>query len=166
MINLETFAVINLNSALDLIMDTLQADNNNNEFEDDMEYRMYDEELEVLIISFIDDIFELIVTVVEDVSVKAYDKMQATRKKMTNSVRTQVGSKLIIACSLLLSFLSIWINMLELSGMRAGKLHTSMKITMKLIKTLESANVKYTKNKKAAASFKEKAFQRSKSMWR
>ena len=165
MINLETFAVINLNSALDLIMDTLQPDNNNNDEElDDMEYKMYDEELEVLIISFIDDIFELIVTVVEDVSVKAYDKMMATRKKMTNSVRTQVGSKLIIACSLLLSFLSIWINLLELSGMRAGKLHASMKITMKLIKTLESANVRFTKNRKAAA--KEKAFQRSKSMWR
>ena len=146
MIDLQTFAVINLNSALDLILDTL---NNNEEAKEmDLEYRMYDEEVEVLLISFIDDVFELIVTVVEDVSTKAYGKMMTTRQNLIKSVRAQVGSNLILACSLLLRFLSVWIKILKLSGKKVGMLQTSMKITMKLISTLERANERFTRKQK------------------
>ena len=142
-----------------------EALNNNEEAKEmDLEYRMYDEEVEVLLISFIDDVFELIVTVVEDVSTKAYGKMMTTRQNLIKSVRAQVGSNLIVACSLLLSFLSVWIKMLKLSGMQAGKLQTSMKITMGLISTLERANERFARRQKENA--KQFSKQRSKSMFR
>ena len=117
-----------------------------------------------MLISFIDDVFELIVTVVEDVSTKAYGKMMTTRQNLIKSVRAQVGSNLIVACSLLLSFLSVWIKMLKLSGMHVGKLQTSMKITMELISTLERANERFARRQKENA--KQFSKQRSKSMFR
>ena len=90
--------------------------------------------------------------------------MMTTRQNLIKSVRAQVGSNLIVACSLLLSFLSVWIKMLKLSGMHVGKLQTSMKITMELISTLERANERFARRQKENA--KQFSKQRSKSMFR
>ena len=78
----------------------------------------------------------------EDVKEKLVNNI---KESLIKNVKNQVGSRLIVACSLLLSFISIWINVLELSGMRAGKLRSSMIITMELIKTLEKANERHAK---------------------
>ena len=148
MIDLQTFALINLNSAIDLLLDSQETNNNEEVKEMEIEYRMYDEEVEALLISFIEDVYELIATVFEDVSTNAYGIMMTTRQNLIKSVRAQVGSNLILACSLLLRFLSVWIKILKLSGKKVGMLQTSMKITMKLISTLERANERFARRQK------------------
>ena len=167
MLDLHTFAMINLNSALDLIIDTLQPDSSSDEDNDDKsEDLMYDEEVETLLVSFIDDIFALITAVAEDTTLKitsvvedASLKMMTTRKNLIRSVRQQVGSKLIVSCSLLLSFLSLWIRVLQISGMQTWQLRRGLSLTLKLITTLETANKKHAM-KSASRGF----FRRSKSL--
>ena len=160
----QSFAFNHLDSVLDIILYSINSDNNNNDDKDqEEEFPMYDEELEDLLLSFIEDIFELIVVVAEDASVKAYDRVSTQYDKvleikdnLIKNVKNQVGSRLIVACSLLLSFLSIWINVLELSGMRSGKLRSSMRITMDLIKTLEKANERQAKKKAKKGSYNQR----------
>ena len=122
--DLQTFVVINLNSALDLIIDTLQPETDLDNV-DTYEDLMYDEDVEKLLVSFIDDIFALITAVVEDTSIKittvvedASMKMTTTRRNLIMSVKQQMGSQLIVSCSLLLSFLSLWISVLQMAGMQ------------------------------------------------
>ena len=82
---------------MDLIIDTLQADavtNDNDEIIE--EYKMYDEEVENLLLSFVEDIFELILTVVGDTSTRALAQIQETKMMIKKSVHDQVGSKLIV----------------------------------------------------------------------
>ena len=158
--DLQTFAVLNFNSALDLILDTLQPETVTDDEEID-EYLMYDEEVEMLLVSFIDDIFTLITTVVEDASLKitkvmedASIKMLATRQNLIRSVHLQVGSKLILACSLLLSFLSVWISVLHMSGINTSQLRQGLALTLKLIRTLETANQKYVRRNSSRGFFR------------
>ena len=158
--DLQTFAVLNFNSALDLILDTLQPETVTDGEEID-EYLMYDEEVEMLLVSFIDDIFTLITTVVEDASLKitkvvedASIKMLATRQNLIRSVHLQVGSKLILACSLLLSFLSVWISVLHMSGINTSQLRQGLALTLKLIRTLETANQKYVRRNSSRGFFR------------
>ena len=147
MIDLQTFAVMNLSSALDLIIDTLQQPDLNNEDGDKEEHAMYDEELEDLLISFIEDIFELISVVVEDTSVKMYAKMQSTKENLIWNVKAQVGSQLLLACSMLLSFLSAWVRMLQISGMTTANLRAGLRLTVTLVSTLQTANQQYVRRK-------------------
>ena len=149
--DLQTFVVINLNSALDLIIDTLQPETDLDNV-DTYEDLMYDEDVEKLLVSFIDDIFALITAVVEDTSIKittgvedASMKMTTTRRNLIMSVKQQMGSKLIVSCSLLLSFLSLWISVLQMAGMQTWQLRKGMSLTIKLINTLETANQKHTR---------------------
>ena len=148
----QNYAFNHLDSVLDIIIYSINNDSNNNCQEEELQYPMYDEELEELLLSFIEDIFELIIVVAGDASMKAYDKVNNIKESLIKNVKNQVGSRLIVACSLLLSFISIWINVLELSGMRAGKLRSSMIITMELIKTLEKANERHAKKTFSASS--------------
>ena len=153
MLDLQTFALINLNSALDLIIDTLQPETDcDDDYSDKCEDLMYDEEVEKLLVSFIDDIFALINAVVEDASLKittvvddATHKMKTTRNNLIRSVRLQVGSKLIVSCSLLLSFLSLWISVLQMSGLQTKQLRRGLSLTLSLITTLETANQKHAR---------------------
>lgn len=147
MIDLQTFAVMNLSSALDLIIDTLQQPDLNTEDGDKEEHAMYDEELEDLLISFIEDIFELISVVVEDTSVKMYAKMQSTKENLIWNVKAQVGSQLLLACSMLLSFLSAWVRMLQISGMTTANLRAGLRLTVTLVSTLQTANQQYVRRK-------------------
>ena len=147
MIDLQTFAVMNLSSALDLIIDTLQQPDLNNEDGDKEQHAMYDEELEDLLISFIEDIFELISVVVEDTSVKMYAKMQSTKENLIWNVKAQVGSQLLLACSMLLSFLSAWVRMLQISGMTTANLRAGLRLTVTLVSTLQTANQQYVRRK-------------------
>ena len=147
MIDLQTFAVMNLSSALDLIIDTLQQPDLNTEDGDKEQHAMYDEELEDLLISFIEDIFELISVVVEDTSVKMYAKMQSTKENLIWNVKAQVGSQLLLACSMLLSFLSAWVRMLQLSGMTTANLRAGLRLTVTLVSTLQTANQQYVRRK-------------------
>ena len=147
MIDLQTFAVMNLSSALDLIIDTLQQPDLNTEDGDREEHAMYDEELEDLLISFIEDIFELISVVVEDTSVKMYAKMQSTKENLIWNVKAQVGSQLLLACSMLLSFLSAWVRMLQISGMTTANLRAGLRLTVTLVSTLQTANQQYVRRK-------------------
>merc|ERR1712045_166108 len=147
MIDLQTFAVMNLSSALDLIIDTLQQPDLNNEDGDKEQHAMYDEELEDLLISFIEDIFELISVVVEDTSVKMYAKMQSTKENLIWNVKAQVGSQLLLACSMLLSFLSAWVRMLQISGMTTANLRAGLRLTVTLVSTLQTANQQYARRK-------------------
>ena len=167
MLDLQTFALINLNSALDLIIDTLQPETDcDDDYNDKCEDLMYDEEVEKLLVSFIDDIFALINAVVEDASLKittvvddATLKMKTTRNNLIRSVRLQVGSKLIVSCSLLLSFLSLWISVLQMSGLQTKQLRRGLSLTLSLITTLETANQKH-----ARRSTLRGFFRRSKSL--
>ena len=147
MIDLQTFAVMNLSSALDLIIDTLQQPDLNTEDGDKEQHAMYDEELEDLLISFIEDIFELISVVVEDTSVKMYAKMQSTKENLIWNVKAQVGSQLLLACSMLLSFLSAWVRMLQISGMTTANLRAGLRLTVTLVSTLQTANQQYVRRK-------------------
>ena len=148
MIDLQTFAVMNLSSALDLIIDTLQQPDINTEDGDrEEQHAMYDEELEDLLISFIEDIFELISVVVEDTSVKMYAKMQSTKENLIWNVKAQVGSQLLLACSMLLSFLSAWVRMLQISGMTTANLRAGLRLTVTLVSTLQTANQQYVRRK-------------------
>ena len=167
MLDLQTFAVINLNSALDLIIDTLQPETDLDNV-DKCEDLMYDEEVEKLLVSFIDDIFALITAVIEDTSLKittvvedASMKVMTTRRNLIMSVKQQMGSKLILSCSLLLSFLSLWISVLQMAGMQTWQLRKGMSLTLKLIKTLETANQKHTRRSTLRGFFR-----RSKSLKR
>ena len=165
MLDLQTFAVINLNSALDLIIDTLQPETDIDNV-DKSEDLMYDEEVEKLLVSFIDDIFVLITTVVEDTSLKittvvedASMKMMTTRTNLIMSVKQQMGSRLIVSCSLLLSFLSLWISVLKMAGKQTWQLRKGLSLTLKLVETLEMANQKH-----ARRSTLRGFFRRSKSL--
>ena len=165
MLDLQTFAVINLNSALDLIIDTLQPETDIDNV-DKCEDLMYDEEVEKLLVSFIDDIFALISAVVEDTSLKittvvedASMKMMTTRRNLIMSVKQQMGSRLIVSCSLLLSFLSLWISVLKMAGMQTWQLRKGLSLTLKLVETLETANQKH-----ARRSTLRGFFRRSKSL--
>ena len=161
MLDLQTFALINLNSALDLIIDTLQPDTDFDDDNDKCVDLMYDEEVEQLLVSFIDDIFALINAVVEDASHKitsvvedASLKMTTTKENLIRSVNQQVGSKLIVSCSLLLSFLSIWISVLKMAGMQTWKLRRGMSLTLSLIATLEKANQKHARRSSLRGFFR------------
>lgn len=166
MMDLQTFALINLNSALDLIIDTLQPETDFDDDNDKCKDLMYDEEVEKLLVSFIDDIFALMSAVVGDASHKittvvedAYLKITTTRKNLIRSVRQQMGSRLIVSCSLLLSFLSLWISVLQMAGMQTWQLRRGMSLTLSLIRTLETANQNH-----ARRSTLRGFFRRSKSL--
>ena len=79
----QSFAFNHLDSVLDIILYSINSDNNNNDDkEKEDEFPMYDEELEDLLLSFIEDIFELIVVVAEDASIKAYDRVSTQYDKV------------------------------------------------------------------------------------
>ena len=160
-VDLHTFTVFNLNSVMDLIIDTLQADAVTNDTDEIIEeYKMYDEEVENLLLSFVEDIFELILTVVGDTSTRALAQIQETKMMIKKSVHDQVGSKLIVSFSMLLSFLTLWKNILELSGrgLRSGKLQLCISLTWQLLRNLEKAHRTFFRRTS------RKGFRRSRSM--
>ena len=112
---------------------------------------VHDEELKALLVSLVEDIFELVVTLAEEQSKEMVEKLEETREMVMLVVRKAVlVYPTVMAVRMVTRLMPVWLNILKTVSTSAmastGNFITVINLMMEIIsavKTINSNNINY-----------------------
>ena len=144
----QSLALSNISVLADFIINTFQEEPTQEEFDP---YSVHDEELKALLVSLVEDIFELVVTLAEEQSKEMVEKLEETREMVMLVVRKAVlVYPTVMAVRMVTRLMPVWLNILRTVSNSAmastGTFIAVINLMMEIIsavKTINSNNNNY-----------------------
>ena len=146
----QSVALSNISIIADFIINTFQEEPApaQDEFNP---YSVHDEELKALLVSLVEDVFELVVTVAEEQSKEVVERLEETREMVMRVVRKAVlVYPTVMAVRMVTRLIPVWLKILRTVSISAmanrGSVTAVINIMMEIISALKSINNSYNNN--------------------
>ena len=144
----QSLALSNISIMADFIIKTFQEEPAQDEFDP---YGVHDEELKALLVSLVEDVFELVVTVAEEQSKEVVERLEETREMVMRVVRKAVlVYPTVMAVRMVTRLIPVWLKILRTVSISAmanrGSITAVINIMMEIISALKSINNSYNNN--------------------
>ena len=138
----QSLALSNISIIADFIINTFHEEPAQDEFDP---YGVHDEELKALLVSLVEDIFELVVTVAEEQSKEVVERLEETREMMMVVVRKAVlVYPTVMAVRMVTRLMPVWLSILRTVSTSAmastGSIIAVINIIMEIISAVKTIN--------------------------
>ena len=138
----QSLALSNISIVADFIINTFQEEPTQEEIDP---YSVHDEELKALLVSLVEDIFELVVTLAEEQSKEMVEKLEETREMVMLVVRKAVlVYPTVMAVRMVTRLMPVWLNILRTVSNSAmassGTFIAVINLMMEIISAVKTIN--------------------------